>query len=203
MLIYSFPSSVSIIFINALSWLSDKLSLFHQGFLSVFFWKLIHYHLILFNFFCTCKIRGNIYFSWSWNDVLCVSVLLQSVCTMASWETWIWSEHRLTAFVGERTWFGGDRTRCKPGLLQCSVSITILSRVISESERLEQELWCRCLSWVWWQSLPWFELYLGLEGLGLQFYAGFIFSWCVSPVYRMDQDQRGGCHTTELASFHS
>ena len=83
------------------------------------------------------------------------------------WETWIWSDiDRLTAFVGGRTWLGGDRTTCKPGLLQCSVPITILSWVSSESERLEQEPWWHCLSWVWWQSLPWFECYLGLKAWG-------------------------------------
>jgi len=115
----------------------------------------------------------------------CMWVSFCHLCAQwLQWETWIWSEHRLTALVGGRTWFGGDRTGCKPGLLQCSVPITILSGVSSESERLEQEPWCRCLSWVWWQFLPWFEWYLGLEGLGLHFFFLLVlFSLVVCPLF--------------------
>lgn len=179
--------------------------MFHQGFLSVFFET--YFTIISFCLIFSVLIKLEEIFIFP--DLEVMSCMWVSFCHLCAqwlqWETWIWSEHRLTALVGGRTWFGGDRTGCKPGLLQCSVPITILSGVSSESERLEQEPWCRCLSWVWWQFLPWFEWYLGLEGLGLHFFffAGFIFSCCVSPVYRMGQGQRDWGHTTELASFHS
>ena len=114
------------------------------------------------------------------------SITVQSACAWwLWWENWIWSEHRLHLSLGFTGSYYLDgrctmiRSRYELGFSYDQwpcLPVRGELRVQGAGAGALREL---LSSWLWQQSLPWFWLWPGPEGLGLHFYVGFTFTWCV------------------------